>query len=202
LTALRQLVLASANPKKVAELTELLAAHFEVLPRPDDAPETIEDRDTLEGNALKKASEIAEFVGAAAISDDTGLFVDALDGEPGVYSARYAGPDGDAEANVAKLLDALEKAAHAGRSDRSARFETVVAIVWPDGTELVARGQVEGHISFAPTGEGGFGYDPVFVPNEGNGRSFAEMTNIEKSEISHRARALMALRTKLGETPT
>lgn len=194
---MRQLVLASANPKKVAELKDLLAAHFDVLPRPSAAPETIEDLDTLEGNARKKAAEIAAFSGAAALADDTGLFVEALHGEPGVYSARYAGPESDPVANVAKLLGALE-----GSADRSARFETVVAIVWPDGRELLARGQVEGRIALAPTGEGGFGYDPVFVPAEGDGRSFAEMTSNEKAEISHRARALAALRSKLGETPT
>lgn len=171
-----------------------MAGSFEVVPRPAEAPDTIEDRDTLEGNALKKASEIAGLAGAAALADDTGLFVAALNGDPGVYSARYAGPESDSVANVAKLLAALE-----GVEDRAAYFETVVAVVWPDGRELLAHGKVQGRIALSPVGDSGFGYDPVFIPSESDGRSFAQMTSSEKAEISHRARALAKLTNKLTE---
>ena len=190
---MRRLVLASANPQKVIELTDLMAGSFEVLPRPAAAPETIEDRNSLLGNALKKAEEIAQFAGVAALADDTGLFVNALNGEPGVYSARYAGPEADPEANVAKLLAELKHA-----EDRSAYFETVIAFVWPDGRQVVARGQVDGQIGRSAIGHGGFGYDPVFIPNEGDGRSFAQMSIAEKGSISHRARALSNLSTELS----
>ncbi len=189
-------MLASANPKKVAELAELMEGKFEIVPRPDAAPDTIEDKDTLVGNAVKKAAEIATFTGAPALADDTGLFVTALGGEPGVYSARYAGPACDAEANVSKLLSALD-----GADDRSAYFETVIAVVWPDGRQVLADGRVDGTIGHNPVGDGGFGYDPVFIPIESDGRSFAEMASSEKAEISHRARALNNVILKLDELP-
>lgn len=191
---MRRLVLASANPKKVAELSELMEGKFEIVPRPVDAPETIEDKDTLVGNAIKKAAEIAAFTGAPALADDTGLFVNALGGEPGVYSARYAGPECDAVANVAKLLLALE-----GVDDRAAYFETVIAVVWPDGRQVLADGKVLGSIGHEPVGEGGFGYDPVFIPTESDGRTFAQMPSSTKAEISHRARALANVIPKLDE---
>ena len=123
-----------------------------------------------------------------AVADDTGLFVDALDGQPGVRSARYAGDDANDEANVIKLLGALE-----GTDARSARFRTVIAVVYPDGREVLVDGVLEGVITLAPRGSGGFGYDPVFAPDETPGRTLAELSAEEKNTISHRARALQAV---------
>lgn len=192
-----RMVLATGNQHKVAELRQLLAGSYQVEGRPPDLAETVEDGDTLEANALKKAREVATHAQALAVADDTGLFVDALDGRPGVYSARYAGPQGDDEANLAKLLGEL---ADRSSSARSARFRTVVAAVWPDGRELVVDGVVEGHITLVPQGSAGFGYDPVFVPAEGDGRTFAQMTAGEKNAISHRGRAVAALVAELSSS--
>lgn len=185
------LVLASANPGKVAELRDLLGDRYSVEPRPEDLAETIEDGDTLEANATKKAVEVAAHTGRVALADDTGLFVTALDGEPGVRTARYAGENADSEANVAKLLVAL---ADADTDDRTAEFRTVIALAPADGGEvLLARGSVVGRIAESRRGERGFGYDPVFAPVEGDGRTFAEMSIEEKHGFSHRARALQAM---------
>jgi XTP/dITP diphosphohydrolase len=138
---------------------------------------------------------LAEATGLPALSDDTGLEVDALDGRPGVRSARYAGEDGDAVANVAKLLGEL---AAVPEEARTARFRTVVMVRWPDGREVAAEGVVEGVIAPAPRGGGGFGYDPVFLADEGGGLSFAEMDADVKDAISHRGRALRAVATLLA----
>jgi len=189
------LVLATGNQGKVAELMRLLDGVCSVSARPEELPETVEDGDTLEVNARKKAQEVAAFTGKVALADDTGLFVDALEGRPGVYSARYAGPDGDASANMQRLLQEL--APFPDATDRTARFVTVVAVVWPDGRELVVEGAVHGTISGERLGNDGFGYDPVFVPDEGDGRSFAQMDTDEKNAISHRSRALAALLARL-----
>jgi XTP/dITP diphosphohydrolase len=132
----------------------------------------------------------------AALADDTGLEVDALAGAPGVRSARYAGEGATYEENVAKLLDELEKAGAVDESDRGARFRTVVVICFPDGDEIMAEGVVEGSIIPERRGKGGFGYDPVFVP-EGHERTFAEMEPQEKHALSHRGRALSALALEL-----
>ena len=183
-----KLVIASNNPDKVAEIEALLhgalEGDVEVLPRPTDLPETIEDGDTLEFNAIKKAKEVSEFTQLPAVADDTGLFVDALDGAPGVYSARYAGENVTYQDNVDKLLAELE-----GAVSRTARFRTVVAYVVPGEEPVTFEGSVEGEIATDQSGENGFGYDPVFVPTEAGGRSFAEMSADEKKSISHRARA-------------
>lgn len=187
------LVVASANPDKVAELLELLGDRYDVQPRPAEAPETIEDQDTLEGNAVKKAIEIAEFTGCAALADDTGLFVEALDGRPGVFSARYAGENATYEQNVTKLLAELTEAEASERDQRRAEFRTAVALIKPDGTGAVGEGSVAGTITESRRGDSGFGYDPVFEPDEGEGRTFGEMSPDEKAELSHRARALTAL---------
>ncbi len=187
-----RLVIASANPDKVRDLVELLGDRFDVVPRPTDAPETIEDADTLDGNAIKKALEIATFTGESALADDTGLFVDALDGRPGVFSARYAGERATYAENVAKLLAELD-----GAESRRAEFRSVVALIRPDGTGVTGEGSVPGVITQAPRGENGFGYDPVFAPDEGEGRTFAEMTSDEKHELSHRGRAIVSLRLAL-----
>ncbi len=191
-----RLVVASANPAKIAELVDLLGGRYAIEPRPPELAGTVEDGDTLEANALKKAREVASFTGVAALADDTGLFVDALEGRPGVHTARYAGESATSEQNVARLLAELD-----GLGDpagRSAAFATVIALVEPDGTSTVAQGRVAGRIASAPRGEGGFGYDPVFVPLEGDGRTFAEMTPDEKHRYSHRARALQALLHQLA----
>ncbi len=193
------LVLASANPKKVAELREILAEQalgFELVPRPDDVPDVVEDAPDFVGNARLKAAALVAATGHAALADDSGLEVDALGGEPGVRSARFAG-DGASDAdNVALLLSRLDELG-AADSARTARFRCVIVLQRPDGTEVVADGAVEGRIIDAPRGESGFGYDPVFVPVEGDGRTFAEMSAEEKHAISHRGRALRSLTTQL-----
>lgn len=190
----RRLVCASANPDKVREIEEILADCGVVLePRPSQLPDVIEDADSLEGNARLKAAAIADATGAAALADDTGLEIDALGGAPGVWSARYAGEPSDSIANIAKVLEDLEAVGAETEQQRKARFRTVVLIRWADGSESIATGTVEGHIALAPKGSEGFGYDPIFVPDEGSGRSFAEMTSTEKHAISHRGRALRAL---------
>jgi XTP/dITP diphosphohydrolase len=182
-----RLVLASANPDKAREIAEILAGH-ELLPRPPDVPDVDETGSTLEDNARLKAVALVEATGEAAVADDTGLEVVALDGAPGVYSARFAGEGATYADNVAKLLSSLE-----GVADRRARFLTVALARFPDGREVVAEGVVDGTISTTPRGDGGFGYDPVFVPDEGDGRTFAEMTADEKHAVSHRGRAFRRL---------
>jgi XTP/dITP diphosphohydrolase len=187
------LVCASANPDKVAEIAAILGSAVELAPRPPEVPDVVEDADTQEGNARLKATAVAVAAGRPAIADDTGLEVAALDGAPGVYAARYAGGDATYAENRAKLLDALD-----GASDRRARFRTVAMVVWPDGVEIAAEGVCDGTIAQGERGERGFGYDPLFVPAEGDGRTFAEMTDEEKHDLSHRGRALRNLLTKLG----
>ncbi len=183
-------MLATANPDKARELAGLLEG-FDVVLRPADLPDVEEDADTLEGNARLKAVAVIEATGELAVADDTGLEVDALGGRPGVYAARYAGPGATYADNVAKLLEEL---AGVPAGERTARFRTVALARFPDGREIVAEGFVDGIIAEAPAGEDGFGYDPVFVPAGGDGRTFAQMTRAEKAEVSHRGRALRALR--------
>lgn len=145
-----------------------------------------EPYDTLEENALEKARVIHLLTGNNCFSEDTGLEVEALDGAPGVHSARYAGEDRSNEANIALLLHNLE-----GKTARRARFRTVVALIW-NNEEHLFEGVCTGHIAFAPTGSGGFGYDPIFIP-EGSDRSFGEMSMEEKSRYSHRKKAVAQL---------
>ena len=195
----QRLVCASANPDKVREIEEILLDCGVVLePRPAGIADVEENADTLEGNARLKASAIAAATGCAALADDTGLEVDALGGEPGVRSARYAGEPSDAEANIEKLLDELRAVGATTVQQRRARFRTVVLVQWPDGSETVAMGAVEGHIAIERIGDGGFGYDPVFIPDEGNGRTFAQMSADEKHSMSHRGRALRTLAKELS----
>jgi XTP/dITP diphosphohydrolase len=182
-----RLVLASANPDKAREIAAILEGH-ELLPRPADVPDVDETGDTLEENARLKAVALAEATGEPAVADDTGLEVFALDGAPGVYSARYAGEGATYADNVAKLVASLD-----GVADRRARFRTVALACFPDGREVLAEGVVDGTIATTARGDGGFGYDPVFVPAEGDGRTFAEMTPDEKHAVSHRGRAFRAL---------
>lgn len=187
-----RLVLATANPDKTREVAALLAGRFEVVPRPATLGEVDETEDTLEGNARLKAHAVMVATGEPAVADDTGLEVEALDGRPGVWSARYAGDEAGYADNVAKLLGELE-ALPPGTS-RRACFRTVALAAFPDGgPEVMAEGVVEGEIAEVPRGAGGFGYDSVFVPDDGDGRTFAEMTQEEKAEISHRGRAFRSL---------
>jgi XTP/dITP diphosphohydrolase len=194
-----RLVCASANPDKVAEMARILAPVVALDPRPDGVPDVVEDAGTLEGNARLKAVAIAEATGRAAVADDTGLEVDSLGGAPGVVSARYAGEDATYADNVARLLAELAAAGASDPGRRRARFRTVALVHRPDGTEIVVAGVVEGTIAPDPRGDGGFGYDPVFVPDEdAEGRTFAEMPAADKHAISHRGRAFRALAARLG----
>ena len=186
-------VLATANPDKAQEITDLLAdaaPGLELVARPPEVPDVDEVGETLEDNARIKAVALCAATELPAVADDTGLHVDALDGAPGVHTARYAGEDATYADNVAKLLDALDALP---LEQRAARFATVAIARWPDGLEVAALGEVEGVITTTARGDGGFGYDPVFVPIEGDGRTFAEMTSGEKHVLSHRARAFRTL---------
>ncbi|TML92156.1 MAG: RdgB/HAM1 family non-canonical purine NTP pyrophosphatase [Actinobacteria bacterium] len=188
-----RLVLATANPDKAREIEDLLDG-FEVVARPASVPDVEETGATLVENALLKARAVRDATGEPAVADDTGLEVDALHGAPGVRSARFAGPAATSDENVDKLLAAL---AGVPPGSRRARFRTVAAACLPDGRELVAEGAVDGVITGARRGSGGFGYDSVFVPDDGDGRTFAEMTLAEKQAVSHRFRAFSALATTL-----
>jgi len=183
-------VLATANPDKAREIVAVLPG-FDLELRPKDIPDVDETGDTLEDNARLKADAIVAATGKPAIADDTGLEVAALGGQPGVHTARFAGPNATYAENVRKLLADLD-----GVSDRRARFITVALAKFPDGREVVTTGVVDGTIATEARGLGGFGYDPVFVADEGDGRTFAEMGS-EKHDISHRGRAFRALADEL-----
>lgn len=188
-------VLATANPHKVEEMRAILTPlGIELLERPLNAPDVEETEDTLEGNSLLKARALVAATGVAAIADDTGLFVDALGGRPGVFSARYAGHDATYEENVVKLLTELRDVA----PPRSAQFRSVIAVAYPGGDWFCVEGVLKGAISLAARGGGGFGYDPVFEPDGSDRRTLAELTPDEKNAVSHRGRALLALVEKLG----
>ena len=183
-----QLVCASANPGKVAEIEQLMPQGVSLLPRPTAVPDVVEDADTLVGNARLKAQAIVNATGCAALADDTGLFVDVLQGLPGVRTARYAGEEATDADNKRKLLAALENS-----TERSCRFQTVVVVLWPNGDEIVVEGVCEGSIATSETGTSGFGFDAVFIPTDGDGRTFAEMNAVEKNAMSHRGRAFVEL---------
>lgn len=188
-----RVVCASANPHKVAEIEDLMHGIVDLQPRPTDLADVEETADTLVDNARLKARAVCAATGLPALADDTGLEVAILGGAPGVRSARYAGePPNDAN-NRAKLLRETTDA-----TDRSARFRTVAILCFPDGRELVAEGSCEGVLATAERGERGFGYDAVFVPSEGDGRTFAEMTIDDKHALSHRGRAFRALAVLLA----
>ena len=185
------------NPKKLAELTRLLAPLGVTLrtPKDLDAPfEPVEDQPDFAGNARKKAALLAELAGAVAIADDSGLCVDALDGRPGVHSARYGGPDLDDRGRLLRLLDELQDVP---AERRTARFVCSLCVAAPDGRVLAAIEETcEGVLRTAPTGEGGFGYDPIFVPVEHRDdmeQSFAVLGAAVKDRLSHRGKALRAL---------
>ena len=200
---MKKIVFATNNQHKLDEIRQILGSKFEVLSLNDiDCHEEIpEDYDTLQENALQKAKYIAEHYNVDCFADDTGLEVDALNGEPGVHSARYAeGTDHDSEANMQKLLRKL-----GNNNNRSARFRTVIALVFQSPTptlprregeerseELLFEGIVNGHIAYEKKGTEGFGYDPIFVP-DGYDQSFAQLGMDIKNSISHRARAVAKL---------
>lgn len=184
-----KLLIATRNPHKVTEIRAILSSPTVDLVSLDQMPvlpEVDEDGDTFQANAEKKAKVLAEASGMWALADDSGLEVDALGGAPGVWSARYAGEPVSCEANNEKLLAEL-----VGRVDRRARFRCVIALASPDGVCRTVDGACEGRIAEALSGEHGFGYDPLFVP-EGYEVTFAEMGAGEKNKISHRGRALAA----------
>lgn len=181
------IVLATRNPGKLAEMRELLKGLPVRLISADDLdapPDVEEDAPTLQGNARKKAMAFHRHTGHPALADDTGLEVEALEGAPGVHTARFAGPEATPADNNAKLLRTLEDA-----DTRRARFRTVVAFIDEDGGVHIFEGICTGHIAEAPRGEKGFGYDPIFIP-DGETRTFAELSSAEKNAISHRKEAL------------
>jgi XTP/dITP diphosphohydrolase len=192
-----RLVLATANRDKAAEIVDILASELgdtvELLGRPSSVPAVEETGETLEDNARLKAHALLEATGTPAVADDTGLEVDALGGAPGVLSSRFAGEHATYDENVDKLLEVLAEIGAVEDSTRKARFRTVAIACFPGGREVVAHGVVEGTIARARRGSGGFGYDPVFVPDEGGGRTFAEMSPAAKHACSHRGRAFRAL---------
>ena len=189
----RRVVVASKNPHKISEVEAVLEDmdHPWEIVRGLEWPDVDETELTLEGNALLKAYAVVEATGLPALADDTGLEVDALDGRPGVFSARFAGSDATYDENVDRLLAELD-----GMSQRTARFRTVVALVVPGAAPILVEGTVAGTITTARRGDGGFGYDPVFAVGD---RTFAEISDEEKNAISHRARALRALVAALAE---
>jgi XTP/dITP diphosphohydrolase len=195
------LLLATHNPHKREELRKILRGELsngiEILTLEDIQPpvgDVDETGTTLEENALIKARTIFEKTGIPSVADDTGLEVDALGGAPGVYSARYSGEGATYASNVLKLLDAMK-----GVEDRRATFSTVIAFVDVNGGERLFRGEIHGIIAREPRGANGFGYDPIFIP-EDSGRTFAELSDSEKNAISHRGRALRAFTRYLGST--
>ena len=194
------LVVASANPDKAAEINAILGVvpGLVLVARPTDVPDVEETGDTLEENARLKARALCEATGLAAGADDTGLEVDALDGAPGVYSARFAGEDATYGDNVAKMLDELQRAGATDAAARRAKFRSVAFIAYPDGSELWVDGEVAGTITVTARGQAGFGYDPIFAPDGYDGRTFAEMSAEEKHAVSHRGRAFRNLAARLG----
>ena len=194
-----RVVVATGNPHKLTEIRAILAAagvEVELVAMTElGVPSPVEDGETFEANALLKAHACANTTGLPAIADDSGLEVDALDGAPGVYSARYAGPDADDGANNAKLLTALTGVT---AEQRAARFVCAAAAVTPDGREAVVRGEMPGRILDQARGEHGFGYDPLFLADEvADGRSNGELLPAEKDALSHRGRAFRTLAARL-----
>lgn len=190
----QSVLLGTRNPHKVQEIEAMCSElGLKVRPLPKDFPEVDEDRPSMRGNAAKKALEYAQQAGALCLADDTGLCVEALGGAPGVLSARYAGPDCEPADNNAKLLREL-----GGRpkDERRAHFLCVMAIADPEGLRLVVEGRLDGYIATELKGEGGFGYDPLFLLDDG--RSLAELSIEDKNRISHRGCALRRLRSGLA----
>lgn len=197
-----EIVLATRNKKKIEEIRRItvdLPITILSLDNFPNCPETVEDKDTFEGNAVKKAIEVCRCTGKSALADDSGLEVDALEGAPGVYSARYAGVMGSGNdvRNYEKLLSELTNVPD---HKRGARFVCCMALAFPDGTVKKFFGYAEGCIGREPKGTTGFGYDPVFIP-DGHKRTFAEMAGDEKDRLSHRGKALEKLADFLHSQP-
>lgn len=192
-----KLIIASNNAHKIYEIKKILSGKFDEILSLREAGvshETVEDGSTFMENSLKKAREIAEITGCAALADDSGICAHALDGAPGIYSARFAGEYKGQESddrNNALLLERLSD-----KSDKSAHYTCAMSLVYPDGSEVCAEGYMYGKIIDTPRGSAGFGYDPIFVP-DGESRTVAEMSDDEKNLISHRANALKLLLSKI-----
>ena len=196
--SMKTLILASNNKGKLEEIRAILKDRFKVLSLSDCkiSADIEETGATFEENALIKAKAVYRMTGLPVISDDSGLEVYALDGAPGVYSARYAGEHGNDEKNNELLLKNLS---NIPMDKRTARFVSTVCCCFPDGRHMTVRGECEGKIAFEPAGEGGFGYDPLFLPDEFPGKTMAQLTAEEKDSISHRGKALRLLAKKLEE---
>jgi len=196
----RKIILSSGNKHKIIEIKDILKnMNFEVVSKDDLGYkdfDVVEDGSTLEENAFKKAEELHKLVNGIVIADDTGLFVDKLNGEPGVYSARYAGETVSYKDNNNLLLKNMSKIP---AEERTANFKTVIAVIFEDGSKVMAEGVCNGKIAFEERGENGFGYDPLFIV-DGTDKTFAEMTDEEKNKISHRANALLNLKKKLEDS--
>lgn len=189
-----RLVAATHNPGKARELAQILEGRFDLVAAGElGLPEPDETETTFVGNALLKARAAAEASGLVALADDSGLSVAALDGAPGIYSARWAGPSKDFALAMAKVEERLEAA---GGDDASAWFTCALAVAWPGGPAVVVEGRIDGTLTFPARGERGFGYDPIFVP-DGGALTFGEMDPAEKDAISHRARAFAKLKAAI-----
>lgn len=190
---MQTIVSATNNSHKVKEFKEILGSQFNIVSLSDIGVniEVVEDADTFYGNALKKAKTVSEATGMIALADDSGLMVEALNGAPGVYSARYGGEDGNSELNRKKLIQEM-----CGIKDRRAAFYTCIVLYFPDGKIITAEGRTEGEILTSEVGTNGFGYDSLFYSYDLK-KSFGEATADEKNSVSHRGRALTALCAKL-----
>lgn len=196
---MNKVILASRNEGKIREIGEILSKFGMVAVSRDDYGidkfEVEETGETFEENSYIKAKAILDIAGVPTIADDSGLEVDCIGGRPGVYSARFAGPGCTPYDNSVKLLGLMK---HIPEEERTARFVSVITMLFPDGRKLVARGECKGRIAEEMRGEGGFGYDPLFIP-EGFSKTFGEMTADEKNSVSHRGRSLARLEEMLGE---
>lgn len=194
---MKRIIIASQNKHKIEEIEAITKKFGMMIVSRNDAGipdvEVVEDGETFEENSYKKAHEIMKLSGEMTIADDSGLMVDALDGAPGVYSARFSGEGATDKSNNEKLLALLADTPH---EKRTAKFVSVITMIYPGGDKIVARGECPGHIITEERGEGGFGYDPLFVP-DGYELTFAELGAAEKNKISHRARALEELERQL-----
>lgn len=189
-----RLVAATHNPGKAREIEALLDGNYEIVTAGSlNLPEPEETESTFVGNAMLKARHAAALSGEVCLADDSGLSVAALDGAPGIYSARWAGPEKDFSMAMQKVEQRLEDIA---ATDRSAWFTSALAVAWPDGTCVVVEGRIDGQLVFPPRGDRGFGYDPIFLP-DGYEQTFGEMSPEEKDVISHRARAFASLKAAL-----
>jgi XTP/dITP diphosphohydrolase len=189
-----RLVVATHNPGKARELAEILENRFELVAAGElGLPEPDETESTFVGNALLKARSAAEASGLIALADDSGLSVAALEGAPGIHSARWAGPSRDFMSAMAKVEERLEEV---GSGDMAAWFTSALAVAWPGGPAVVVEGRVDGRLTFPPRGDKGFGYDPIFIP-EGHDITFGEMEGLQKDGMSHRARAFAKLKAAL-----